>query len=337
METQDAVRAIARYEGARLRPLRDDERDAHVSDTKEPLLVHLRRDTNGSVCSTGSGHLGHDNEPRMQFLCDFLDRRVLPLLDPATSIGGGVALPIELHDSFSYLSDADHPRYKNCMVFSRPRDSCCGALIPDPFHMASFGGLLDAARTDPVPWRSKESRLFFAGSTTGDRNPSRNERVRACVWALRQPPGSCDFRITNIAQMTREHLLESVPAVAHSIRPCVPVHDHFRYRYQVNIQGNTACWSRVPMIMSTQSLLVNLRHEDVMWYYPMMAPGTHFVQARGLDDMLGLRRWFDENAEEAVRITRNANAFARDVLASTDTAAIYLANFIEESIGRAAP
>jgi hypothetical protein len=246
-----------------------------------------------------------------------------------------VALPIELHDSFSYLPDADHPRYKNCMVFSRPRDSSNGALIPDPFHIGDFGGLLDVARKDNVQWRNKESRLFFAGSTTGDRVPEMNERVRACVWALQQPPGSCDFRITNIAQMTREHLLSSVPAVAHSIRPCVPVQDHFRYRYQVNIQGNTACWSRVPMIMSTQSLLVNLRHEDVMWYYPMMAPGTHFVQAHRLDDLLGIRSWYDANSDEAVRITRNANKFAADVLDNSDTAAIYLANFIEESLCRA--
>jgi hypothetical protein len=246
-----------------------------------------------------------------------------------------VALPIELHDSFSYLPDADHPRYKNCMVFSRPRDSSSGALIPDPFHMGGFGGLLEAARKDSVQWRNKESRLFFAGSTTGDRDPAANERVRACVWSLRQPPGSCDFRITNVAQMTPEHLLAAVPAVARTIGRAVPVHDHFLYRYQVNIQGNTACWSRVPMIMSTKSLLVNLKHDDVMWYYPMMAPGTHFVQARGLDDLLGIRSWYDANAEEAIRITRNANEFATDVLANTDTAAIYLANFIEESLDRA--
>lgn len=332
METQDAVRAIARYEGARLRPVRESSNE----EDGTALLLHLHRDATGRIRATGSGHAGHDNAPRMQYLCDFLNSRVLHLLDPATPVGkGGVALPIELHDSFSYLPDADHPRYKNCMVFSRPRDSPNGALIPDPFHMGNFGGLLEAARKDPVQWRNKESRLFFAGSTTGDRNPATNERVRACVWSLQQPPGSCDFRITNIAQMTPDHLLATVPAVARTVTRPVPVQDHFLYRYQVNIQGNTACWSRVPMIMSTQSLLVNLRHEDVMWYYPMMAPGTHFVQARGLDDLLGIRSWYDANPDEAIRITRNANKFATDVLANTDTVAIYLANFIEESLGRA--
>jgi hypothetical protein len=327
----DAIVALARNEARCLRPHRyiEDDETSDVHHTL-PYIQVEKNGRSGAYSVSGHAFSGHDNELRMPFLCEFLSQRVIPLIDPQVNVSG--LYRIELHDSYSYLPMDTHPRsmYDNCMVFSRNRNAReNSALIPDPFHMSGFGGMLN--HCDTVPWKQKESKLFFAGTTTGDCDPLRNERVRACVWSLSHK-NVCDFRLTKVAQMTPERLFRVVPEARALVKPYVLPRDHFRYRYQVNIVGNTACWSRLPMIMNSSCVMLNLRNDEIMWYYPLIMSGTHFVEAEDLGDLLNLRKRLDTAPEECGRITTNANAFVRDFLSSPATAATYMANLLEESI-----
>jgi hypothetical protein len=270
----------------------------------------------------------------MQLFTEWLRLRVLPLVDPGARAGLRGRWNVELHDSYAYLPDASS--YDNCMTFSRPADARERvAMIPDPYHVTGYGGLLVEASRDAVPWASKAPKLFFAGTTTGDRDPTRNARIQACVWSLWHPDET-RFHITNIAQMSSSDALARVPRLRHVLHPHVDVRDHHAFRYQVNIVGNTACWSRVPMVMASQSVLVNLRHRDSMWYYPMLRDGTHYVGADGVDDLLRVRSALEGDAGRCGRIVADANRFVRDHLHPRHADA-YMAQLLEESAHLGAP
>ena len=327
MDPHDAIVSLARSEARCLRPVRYDEEEEEGASGLPYICI--RRLGVSQYTVHGRGHEGHENEGRMPFMCSFIANRVLPLIDAATNVSGDYK--IELHDSYSYLPEAavDASKYNNCMVFSRSRYAReRSVLIPDPFHMADFNGLLSVK--DTVPFNHKKAELFFAGTTTGNRDPQENVRVRACVWSLAHR-GQASFHITKIAQMQERDLFSGVPQSRQIVRPFVPVQEHFNYRYQVNIVGNTACWSRVPMIMNSSCVMINLRHDDTMWYYPALLSGTHFVSASSLDDLIDRKDFLEANPNECIRITSNANRFVRDFLSSPKTAAIYMANMLEES------
>lgn len=305
MDAADAITYLAHAEAMRIRPVTDDEEMAEYAERGKALpYFTVRRDGMGRLTASGSGHAGHDNEERMPFMVDFLNRRVLPMVDPAANVKGHYR--IELHDSYSYLPNSGE--YENALSFCRPRGATESvALLPDPYHIAGFGGLLSVR--DSTPWDQKRSRMFFAGTTTGDRDPARNARIRACVWSLDHRDIS-EFYITNVAQMTAEHAAAAVPRFRETLRPPVPPDAHFRFRFQVNIVGNTACWSRVPMIMSSRCLMLHVRHADAMWYYPALQEGTHYVGVDGCDDLARVYAQCRGSDAWCQSVVANANRFA---------------------------
>jgi hypothetical protein len=330
MDAPDVVAHLAQAEARRLRAIRDPA-DLSEYALQLPCIV-ISGDGPNRLIATGVGHEAHENAGRMPFLCDFLNRRVLPMVDPAADVRG--AYRIELHDSYSYLPHA--ARYQNALGFARPkgaRESV--ALMPDPFHIGNFGGLLGPGRADVLPWEAKNPLMFFAGTTTGNRDPTKNERIQACVWSL----GRLDvarFHITSVAQMSADAALAAVPLLRATLHPPVQPEDHFQFRYQVNIAGNTACWSRVPMIMASKCLMLNLKQPDVMWYYPALAEGTHFFGAATLDDLPNLQARCEADPARCRQVVANANRFVDDFLGPTQAPA-YMVRLLEEAAWRGAP
>lgn len=339
MDTGQAVEYIARAEAARVRAITDD---AELDELDEKLGrrlsgIRIRRKIGGGLVAEALVRdPGHDNADRLPFLVRFMNDRVLPMVDPAACFGnaerGGV-LRVELHDSYSYLPGRH--LYEEALSFGRAPDALERrvALVPDPYHMSDFGGAVVAAAADAVPWAAKEPLLFFAGTTTGDRDPARNARIRACVWSATRRDVSRMY-ITNVAQMRLESIVAAHPDFMHAMHAPVPVEDHFGYRYIVNIAGNTACWSRLPMILSSRSLAVHARTpcgaDDAMWYYPLIREGRHYVAADSaegpdLERALGFCKAYDKQCRA---MTNEANALSRDLFHS-GTAAAYLATFVE--------
>lgn len=325
MDAIDTLSHLAQAEARRLHPIR------HLSELAEyevklPCIIVANDPLTRRPLATATGYETHENAGRMPLLCDFLNHRVLPMIDPMVNVQG--AYRIELHDSYSYLPHAN--RYKNAISFARPRGARESvALMPDPFHIGDFGGLLDAAKKDTIEWKSKDPLMFFAGTTTGERDPAKNERIRACVWSLGRPD-IARFHITSIAQMSPQDAFAAVPLLRAAIHQPIPPCDHFRYRYQLNIAGNTACWSRVPMIMASKCLMLNLRQQDVMWYYPALAEGTHFFGAASLDELPILRARCESTPELCKHVVANANRFVSDFLGHAQAAA-YTVQLLEDA------
>lgn len=329
MEPIDVISTLAHAEGRRIRPMRD----ADVG-TRLPFFT-IGKNQQGRWLATGRNAAGHDNEGRMPFVVDWLNDSVLPMTDPSANIGGSYR--IELHDSYTYLNDK-RP-HDNALVFGRPVDDHGRrvALIPDTFQMGDYSGLVDASKRARhlVPWNQKTPKVFFAGSTTGDRDPKENERIRACLWSLRHPEET-RFVITNIVQMDPLTALRDVPSLRQALSPPVAVDAHWTYKYQANIAGNTACWSRVPMIMASSCLMMHLRQLDVQWFYPALADGIHYVGVDDFDDFLTKRTHCMANDAWCKEIVSRANRFVDDYLTS-DMAAAYMVQLLEAAASWNAP
>jgi hypothetical protein len=334
MDFGQTVEHIASSEALRLRPAKDeeelDEMDLSDFDGKKKLpAIRVDRDASkkGRFVVSGMGDRApnHDNAGRLPFLVDWLNRRAMPLVDPESDPTG--MYRIELHDSYSYLEDSD--LYRNCISFGRSANSPRSiALFPDPYHMSDFGGAVSTASTDAVPWNEKSPKMFFAGTTTGNRDPTLNSRIKACVWAINKRDVA-EMYITKVAQMTYQSVVGAYPEFSSATHAPFSVEDHFGYRYLVNICGNTACWNRLPMIMSTGSLVINARsHEaggsDSTWYSPLIREGQHYVGADSANgpDLLKAHAFARSYDRQCRSMVHNANSLSRELFRSS-TAATY--------------
>jgi len=328
MQSTDLIQFLGEQEGRRLRPLRVED----VTTTDDPRsrsrsVLHVQIE--GRTCrplETEEVVARHPNGPRMRVVCDFLNRLVLPCCDESKPDG---VYPIELHDSYTYgrslgdtrtttETDRDERSYANTLVFARDRRHSHPVLFPDPFQITNYGGTTD--RPDVVPWEKKKPVLFFAGTTTGNLDPTCNARVRACVWSLAHRD-TTEFYLTRVAQMDAADLFARVPESRRVVHDPVHFAHHHGYRAAFNVAGNTCSWSRVPAVLSSRSVLFDLHQRDMSWWYPALQDGTHYVSVRDVgDDLLREHAMVVSNKARCVSLCDAANKVARDFTRSVHAA-----------------
>lgn len=305
MNNLDTIEYLARAEAKQFAPLRSRE------DSPEgiPYLVIEKSSTSSKYDVHFEGHIGHDNEGRAPYVSDFLKTMVLNNVCPDIDVSG--IYPMELHDSYAYL-DRPNEMYRGALTFSKDMGHRHVIAFPDPYQMGNYGGILSTSFADSLPFEKKQDTLLFAGTTTGSRDPAKNQRIQACLWALNRRP-RFEFYVTQVAQMSLQDMAACMPrasleGILH--RPISPV-DHFKMKYILNIAGNTCCWSRVPMVMASNSLLVNLHHMDGTWYYPLLQDRTHMVTANGLSDLPNTLAFCEGNPAFCKHVIENAKEFVK--------------------------
>lgn len=319
MNALETIETLARMQGRRLSPALD------ATDLK-PDVPRLRIwDASDSGRRrfwrvSGDGHVGHDNEARMRPLCDFLQTQVLPVLAADADVGGH--FNIELHDSYSYLGRG-RDYYDNCLTFSKVWDHTRAVVVPDMYQMCGYG----AVPRDPYAWEQKIPKLFGAYTTTGDRDPTKNERILTCLRGLERRD-ACDLRITSVAQMSKDAYL-AVPRAAELLSPFVPPQEQLKHQCILTIRGNTALWN-LPWLLSSNSVMLQKHHDDICWYSPLLLDGTHFRRCYSLEQALSAAEFFKANPAEAVHMTRCANRFVRDFMMPASRAALYWKCLLEE-------
>lgn len=256
----------------------------------------------------------HDNASRMLYFANYIQQKVFP------SIRGEVIemkkldgyYNIELHDSYSYLT-GDHDRYTNCLVWSKKNGDQRPILIPDIYHLANYGNKLEEQK-DKLSWDEKMDKMGFWGTTTGDRDPRLNDRINKCFWFHRVDPDHqlSDCYITRIAQMTHRQILDVYPDFHLIFRRYASFEEQCKYKFLIDIPGNTCSWDRVPVILSSNSLLFRFPCTDVCSYYHLMKEYVHYVPVTE-KTVLEKRAYYLRHPEEARQIIENAQALARDL------------------------
>lgn len=313
MDSLSSVDFLAHHEGRKLKP-----KQAHQLEQKVPFF---QIDTSGGM-SVG-GFQGHDNADRMLFIAKYFTSQVFPKMESNKMAQG--LYNVELHDTYAYLNNGID--YNNCLVWSKRKADHDVVLMPDLYHLVNYGGKLQKD-IDILSWNDKKPCIGFWGTTTGDRDPLKNERINVCRWG-RDHKDWTDFYITKVAQMEIEHVRKKIPEFDDIFRSPVTASDMFQHKFLLDIPGNTCSWDRVPQILNSQSLLFKYPCQDMCFYYPLLHNGTHYVEVT-LEDMIKKALYYENNHKEAQFIIESANKFALTFLNSS-VAERYLVKLLETS------
>ena len=319
MNSVETIETLGRSQGRYLTPLHE------LEELKETIpFVKVYRDSmNGRWRVRGDGHKGHDNADRMPLICHIMETNILPNLPKEVNVAG--MYQIELHDSYTYL-DRDPQVYDNVMTFSKFKHHTRAICIPDIYQLMNYGG---RDFNDPIAFSKKRDKIIGAYTTTGDRNPLKNERIQTCLWSLKNRD-ACDLYITKVAQMAEQHLYDTYPMLSNIMTTFMPPHEQLQYKYILNIKGNTETWDQAWMLASN-SLMLKKHHDDMCWYAPLLLDRSHYVRCYTNEDILKSRSYYSNNQHEAQQITANANKFVKDFMHPHTHAILYWTRLFEES------
>lgn len=254
----------------------------------------------------------HDNASRMLYFARYIDQKVLPYMSSEEMSKLDGYYNIELHDSYSYLK-GDHEKYKNCLVWSKKKGDHEPILLPDIYHLANYGNKLEEQK-DTLRWDEKMDKVGFWGTTTGDRDPRLNERINKCFWFHRVDPRHevSDCYITRVAQMSNQQIVDAFSDFHLVFQKYASFEEQCRYKILIDIPGNTCSWDRVPVILSSNSLLFRFPCTDVCSYYHLMKEYVHYVPVTE-KTVLERRMYYLQHPEEAQIIIKNAQSLAKDL------------------------
>lgn len=294
MDIQESVRWLGRVNAGRCFPKRFDCIDQSIP------YFRIQKEGNRHSISMFN-YKTHDNAERMGYVCSYLLDKVLPLVKG--DITGYYSM--QLHDSYTYLNDGFD--YTNVLCFGMSKNDRGPVMFPDCYFMGDWGGKYKVFN-DEIPWESKASKVCFYGTTTGNRDPSLNERINTCLWAVSKP--WCDFRITKIAQMSASLVLEKVPRFREIWSNPVPLSEQIKNRYMLIIDGNVSKWD-VDCYYSN-CIGFSMPSNNMLWYYPLLQAGTHYAPVT-TDTMESVFMYYENNTKDALRVVSNARSLARDL------------------------
>lgn len=254
----------------------------------------------------------HDNAPRMPFVLNYLYHNVFPYVQGDLS----GYYNIQLHDTYTYLNDGID--YKDVLCFGKRKIDKGPVQIPDCYFLGDWGGKYHNWRMDKdggidkMKWEDKMSKIVFAGTTTGSRDPKTNERIDVCLWG--RDKVECDFYITNIAQIEPRKIFQDVPDFKYIYRPPIPLSEQMKYKYQLVINGNTCRWN--PDVYFTNTLAFHYPSDDMLWYYPFLKDKQEFVNV-DKNNMINNLTFYENNHKDANFIIDNAKHVANTIFTSS--------------------
>jgi hypothetical protein len=319
MNISDCIIQMAHNNGKRLRPQGIEEIRKDL-----PFLEVKRDSVSNRYIIEGHNYEGHDNAPRMQFVKNYLQQKIFPNVDSKLDLTG--CYSIQLHDSYTYLNDGLN--YDDVLVFAKDKGDANPVLLPDPFMMGNYGGRLDIK--DPIPHSKKVDKIGFFGVTTGNKDPLQNERIKLCNWSVNNRDIT-DFYITGVVQMKPETFVQCYPEYQSFVRQQVPQDTQYNYKYLFSIDGNTASYDRFCWIMKSNSICFKKNSDEMLWYYPLLLEGTHFI---GIDDHSQIRDKFNlcqNNVQYSSFINANAQKFVNDFITPIHT--MLYTTYLFETVG----
>lgn len=200
------------------------------------------------------------------------------------------------------------------LAFSDPRPDRW--LIPDPVFLGEWAYRNTAQHylENDIPWGRRTKLAFWRGATTGGEIDCDDwemlDRVKLCRIGAASPQ-LFDTGLVGIVQMNEA----DTAAIQGSglVADFVPETEFIRYRYQIDIDGNTNSWPGLFQKLLTGSpvLKVSSRHGHRQWYYDRLVPWENFVPvASDMSDLVEKLNWLIDHDDEARRIGANGRLLA---------------------------
>ena len=196
-------------------------------------------------------------------------------------------------------------------------------LVPDRayLHLQGYQDIALQYRKDDVPWDDRQPVALWRGSTTGapeDRSIGWRSLPRLRLCRIAHDPASrglIDAGITAITQIPD-------PAATEELREAglmatqMPAAQFNRYRYQIDIDGNTNSWPGLFYKFLTGSPVLKVASPlgFRQWYYDQLKPWVNFLPvASDMSDLVEKIDWLRAHDDAARRIGERGRALAESL------------------------
>ena len=191
-----------------------------------------------------------------------------------------------------------------------------GYLLPDPIYLVREAYAEEKRETDEawIEWEDRRPAAVWRGSTTGvaDAEGWRSlPRARLCALAASVGPGLIDAGFTEIVQVEPEEHREIERSGC--MRPYAPLETFQRWKYQIDIDGNSNSWPGLLLKLYSGSPVLKVASPGGyrQWYYRDLVPWVNYVPVNGdLSDLVERIEWLRTHDDEARAVGERGRALA---------------------------
>ncbi len=226
---------------------------------------------------------------------------------------------VSLEDGFE-----GNPGIGPCFVFAKRADVSSLILMPDIKALVGYGKLrkMIPKANEQYPWEKKVAKTFWRGSTTGGYSTlsawEHLPRAKLVLLSLANPD-CIDARFHQVVQCDPEVplLMKAKGMIAKGVSKPM----HLKYKYLVDVDGNSCSYERYFWLLLSNSLVLKQLTSNIQWYYGGLEPYKHYVPVKeDLSDLLQQIEWAKTHDLEARLIAEEATQFVKDNLSPEDTA-----------------
>lgn len=191
-------------------------------------------------------------------------------------------------------------------------------LIPDPPYIAALG--YKEIRThyaqNDVVWEQRQPAAMWRGGTSGQPSDASIgwrslPRIRLCEIG-REHSDIIDAGITSIAQMPSVQVEEEIRKSG-LMRGFIPAKDFNKFKYQIDIDGNSNSWPGLFQKLLTGSPVLKVASPRGFrqWYYDQLKPWVNFVPvAVDMSDLVEKVEWLRSHDDAGRQIGERGRALA---------------------------
>ncbi len=188
-------------------------------------------------------------------------------------------------------------------------------LMPDFAFLQSHGyetARQHFARNQPK-WKERSVRVFWRGSSLGQKHHSILEMPRARLCRLAQKMGEewGDIGLVGIFHISAADAEEL--RRQSWVKPKVPWQKLSSYRFHIDIDGHASSYTGLFLKLLSGGLVLKVQSPErcVQWYYDRLVPGVNFVPVRSdFSDLVDIVSYYRENAPLAEEIGRRGRQLA---------------------------
>lgn len=267
----------------------------------------------------------------------FLDKRHFRhMLNSIKTLNQITQLPnvdfiVSLMDGYD-VNPPEFPR-SPCFVFAKSTEVQNFVLMPDFKALWGYGNLREQILmgNKKIPWIEKTPKAYWRGSTTGGFFSGNNwclfGRGKLVDLSL-QHPQKLDARFTSVVQCTPD--VHGLMQAAGLLSKRVNKIDHLKYKYLVDVDGNSCTYERYFWLLLSNSLVLKQTTPNIQWYYAGLKPYVHYLPLEDdLSDLTEKVQWASSHDVESKRIAENATKFVLENL-STEDVFLYMYHLIKE-------
>lgn len=181
-------------------------------------------------------------------------------------------------------------------------DHPADVLIPDTVFILREGYRDMRGIDRTVPWNDRSPVAFWRGSSTGIKPGGdwrRLQRVLLSRISLAHPD-LVDAGITKVVQADTDE--EKGLRANGLLRPFFPDKDFVRYRYQIDVDGNSNAWPSmfIKMLTGSPVLKVASLRGYRQWYYDRLIPWRNFIPVDAdMSNLVERVNWLKSHDDEA--------------------------------------